>query len=438
MWTALSLGAFADNMLRQALMIGIAFGWIGLQGAGETESAIPLIGSVFAASMLVFSSIAGQVADKYETQTLFRWTKFTEVILMALAALGFFLNDGWLLILTLFAMAAQSAFFSPVRQGAMRKYLETNELIRANGLCNAGLYASIVAGLFFGGLLIAQDGGRMAVAGALFAASFTGFLAILGAPKAPPTAPDLALRWNPLVQGADMVRRAFAARGVARPILGWCFFFYVSTLMTVLTPLSVKNSLNADGTTATYIMGAMGVGAGLGGIAAALLSRKRSGLGYSALGVAGSAAVLFAGFLLTPYAASEAPQTAAEFVENPAGLGILMCFMAGAALLGLFVAPLQAAVQRRAPAVECARILATGNMLNAAAALLGSLSVLGVTETGIDPKWAIFALALLEAGVALYMYRRQRSTPDGLYDEMLSPGPEAQRGDAALSRAGQP
>ncbi|NWG71963.1 MAG: MFS transporter [Parvularculaceae bacterium] len=434
MWTALSFGAFADNMLRQALMIGVAFGWIATQGLDRADDAIPIIGSVFAVSMLIFSSIAGQVAEKYETQRLFRVTKFAEVILMAIAALGFYFNNGWFLIGVLFAMAAQSAFFSPVRQGAMRKYLAADELVRGNGLCNAGLYTSIVLGLFLGGLVIPGENGRNMVGGLLFAASLVGFLAVLGAPKASPSAPDLRLDFNVLTQGVSMIARAFRARGVARPILGWSFFFYVSTLMTVLVPLYIKNSVNADETTATLVMGAFGIGAGLGGVAASLLARNRSALGYSTFGVAAASVLSLFAFLMTPFASSVAPQTASDFLGKPAGFAILVSFVLAASLMGLFVAPLQAAVQRRAPAHECARILAAGNMMNAAFALLGSLSVLLVTRTDADPRLALLACALMQGCVALYMWRRRARVPTGLYDEML--GSSAGHGEKARVPSG--
>ena len=418
MWAALSLGAFADNMLRQALIIGIAFGWIKTRGLGEAADAIPIVGSIFAVSMLIFSSIAGQVAEKYETQLLFRWTKFVEVILMALAAVGFALNDGWLLIAALFAMAAQSAFFAPVRQGAMRKYLGADELVRGNGLANAGLYGAIVAGLFFGGLLIPGDDGRYVVAAALFAASFAGWLSILAAPKAAPSAPDLKLSFNIFSQGWKIVTRAMTARGVARPILGWSFFFYLSTLITVALPLYAKSSLHSDELAATLLMAAIGVGAGAGGVAAASLSRKRSGLVFSTFGIAGAGAATLSAYFLTPLVAGEIA-SGRNLVSGPAGVLLLLMFFLSAVLMGLFVAPLQAAVQRRAPAQECARVVAAGNMMNAAFAMAGSLSVLAITRTKIGPAYAFVFVAALQAGVALYMFRRRRSVARGLYDEML-------------------
>jgi MFS family permease len=419
MWSALSLGAFADNMLRQALIVGVAFGWIKAAGFPDTDDAIPLLGAFFPLAMLLFSSISGQVAEKYETALLFRATKSVELILMTIAAVGFFVNSGWLLIGALFAMGAQSAFFSPVRYAAMPKYLHADELVRGNGLCNAGLYVSILLGLFVGGLLIAAPGGGLRVAACLFAASTLGLVAALFAPRAAPGAPDLKLGFNPLRQTARIFRLALSARGVARPWLGAAFFFYASTATTVFVPLYVKRSLGADEVVATAIMGLFAIGAGLGALTAASLAKGRSGLGFSTAGAAVAALCGIGVYALTPLAAEQGDDIRLLTNSVP-GAALALLFCVAAAAMGLYLAPLQAAVQRRAPSDERARIVAGANMMNAIAAALGSLSVLVVTRTGVDPKLAFLPIAALQGGVAAHMIRRRFSVPHGLYDEELA------------------
>lgn len=421
MWTALSLGAFADNMLRQALIIGIAYGAIRAGGFANADDAIPIIGSFFAIAMLTFSSVAGQVAEKVETATMFRRTKLVEVMLMATAAAGFALNSGWLLILTLFAMGAQSAFFSPTRMGAMPKYLKPDELVRGNGLCNAGLYVSVVLGLFLGGLLIARDDGRLWVSVFLFAAALVGWLAILLAPRAPADAPDLRLDWNPFAQTFRIMTYAFTSPGVARPLLGTAFFFYISTMVTVLTPLYARSSLGADEATATAIMGMFAIGVGLGAMTAASLSKKRSGLGFSSLGIMLAAIASLAVFFLTSFAPAPAaePHGVDILFGDWTGRTLALSFCVSALCMGLFVVPLQAAAQRRAPAQVRARIMAASNMMNAAAAMTGSLSVLLVSRNVLGPREAFLLVAALQALLALYMLRRRASVPVGLHDEML-------------------
>jgi MFS family permease len=418
MWTAVSLGAFADNMLRQALIIGVAFGAIRAGGFANPDDAIPIIGSLFAVAILAFSAIAGQIAEKYETAMLFRRIKFAEIILMAFAALGFALNNGWLLIFVLFAMGAQSAFFNPVRMGAMPKYLHANELIRGNGLCNAGLYVSILLGLFMGGMLIARPQGGLIVAGFLLAASIGGWAAILNAPRAGADAPNLKLGWNPAIQSVRLARFAIEAPGVLRPLIGTAFFFYVSTFVTVLMPLYARSALGADDAVATAIMGLFAIGVGLGAGGAAALSKRRSGLGFSAFGILFASLMAFLAYLLTFPAASLAGGGNA-LTGSVAGLALAVAFCLCAVFMGLFVVPLQAAAQRRAPAERRSRIMAAGNMANATGAILGSLSVLFVTRGLIGPADALLIVACLQAAAALYMLRRRARVQPGLYDDTL-------------------
>ncbi len=420
MWTALSLGAFADNMLRQALMVGLAFGAIGMSGVENPDSAIPVIGGLFAVAMLVFSPVAGQIAEKYETAMLFRRIKFVEILLMAVAAVGFATKSGWILTAAMFGMGAQSAFFSPVRMSSMPKYLKPDELVRGNALCSAGLFTSVLIGMFLGGLLIAGARGGLYVAAILFAAAFFGWLSILKAPRAAATEPGLRLDWNILLQSFRIIGFAFKSPGVARPTLGTAFFWFVSTLVTVNVTFYARSSLGGDEALTTTIMGLFAIGASLGAMTASALSKRRSGLGFSTLGIALSAVMTVAVYALTDAAKSDAPGASVALLFNsPAGVALALAFFLSAAFMGLYVVPLQAATQRRAPSPLSARIMAASNMLNAAAAFAGSLSVLIVTQTALDPHTAFLLVAALQASVALYMWRRRRRVPAGLHDESL-------------------
>ena len=108
-----------------------------------------------------------------------------------------------------------------------------------------------------------------------------------------------------------------------------------------------------------------------------------------------------------------------EFVKTWRGILLLLLFFLCSVFLGIYLAPLQAAIQRRAPNDRRARILAVVNMSVAVAALLGSLSTLAITQTALRPEHSFIALSLMLGGVALYMMRRAKQVPYGLYDEML-------------------
>lgn len=422
MWVALSFGTFSDNVLRQSLLIGVPYGVIPAPNFGKPDNAIPFIGALLPFAIMLFSPLSGQFADKYETSMMFRRTKFVEIVLMIVAAAAFVSGAGVLAIAMLFAMGAQSAFFSPVRTSAMPKYLAIDELVRGNGLCNAGLYTFILIGYMVGGSLIVREDGHILVGVVLVSASTIGWLAALRTLRAAANDPGLRIDFNWFAQVARMAGFVRSSRGVAPPLLGVAVFFLLSTAVTVITPLYARDSLNADAFVATVLNGLFAIGAGVGAIFAAGLAKGRSGLGYSAASVfgAGVFAILIAA--LTPMVAAPPGKilTSMDLFMTAKGVTLVVFFIITSALMGVYIAPLQAAVQRRAPAQVRARIMAAGVFLNAIFAMPGALATLAITDTGADPALAFFAIAFAMLAIAALMLHRRKALPEGLYDEMLT------------------
>lgn len=425
MWVALSFGTLSDNVLRQSLLIGVPYGVIDAPNFGNPDNAMPFIGALLPLAIMLFSPLSGQLADKFETSMMFRRTKFVEVLLMIVAAAAFLSGAGILAIAMLFAMGTQSAFFSPVRTSAMPKYLAIDELIRGNGLCNAGLYSFILIGYMIGGSLIVRHDGRMLVGMVLVLASTIGWLASLRTLRAAANDPDLRIDFNWFAQVGRMARFVFSSRGVAPPLAGVAVFFLLSTAVTVITPLYARDTLNADAFVATVLNGLFAIGAGVGAICAAGLAKGRSGLGYSTLSVLGAGVFSLLIAILSPMAA--APQgdvlTSGELFLTAPGLMLVFLFIATSALMGVYIAPLQAAVQRRAPAQVRARIMAAGVFANALFAMPGSLATLAITNTHLDPAVAFYGVSAGMLAIAALMLHRRRTLPEGLYDEMLSRAP---------------
>ncbi len=421
MWVALSLGTFTDNVLRQALLIGLSYGVIAAPMFGRADNSIPVIGALLPFAIMLFTPLSGQLADKYETSMMFRRTKFAEIAIALVAAIAFAFGIGPLAIAMLFAIGAQAAFFSPVRTGAMPKYLAPDELIRGNGLCYAGLFSFILVGYMVGGGLITETGGGVKVAGVLILASTLGWLASLRTLRAEANDPGLKISFNWFSQIGRMAALAREARGVAPPLFGVGVFFLMSTAVTVITPLYARDALNADAQTATLLNGLFAIGAGMGAIFAAGLAKGRSGLGHSAASVAIAGACSLLVFLVTPLVAAPSGETmkAMTLVTTPQGALLSLLFIGTSGLMGVYISPLQAAVQRRAPATVRARIMATGAFVNAVFAIVGSLATLAITSTGADPSLAFLAIAAAMLAIAALMLHRRRSLPEGLYDEVL-------------------
>src|SRR3990167_6233071 len=274
---------------------------------------------------------------------MFRRTKFVEILLMITAAAAFMSGAGALAIAMLFAMGAQSAFFSPVRTSARPKYLAIDELVRGNGLCHPGLYLFLLIGYMGGGSLIVREDGRLLVGVVLVSASTIGWLASLKALRAAANDPDLRIDFNWFAQIGRMTGFVRSSRGVAPPLFGVAVFFLLSTAVTVITPLYARDSLNADAFVATALNGLFAIGAGVGAIFAAGLAKGRSGLGYSAASVFGAGVFALLIAALTPSIAAaegEKLSTIALFTTAP-GLLLVVLFIATSALMGVYIATLQ-------------------------------------------------------------------------------------------------
>jgi MFS family permease len=75
------LGAFNDNVFKQALVILITFHAAGFAGLAP-EVMVNLAGGLFILPFFLFSATAGQLADKYDKARIIRLVKVLEVAIM--------------------------------------------------------------------------------------------------------------------------------------------------------------------------------------------------------------------------------------------------------------------------------------------------------------------------------------------------------------------
>ena len=123
------LGALNDSFYKQAIFILITFRLAGEQGM-DGPLLLAIGGGLFILPFFLFSATGGQFADKFEKSRLIRMIKIGEVIIMALAVIGFQLDDVNFLFAVLFLLGAQSAFFGPVKYSILPIHLRKHELIR--------------------------------------------------------------------------------------------------------------------------------------------------------------------------------------------------------------------------------------------------------------------------------------------------------------------
>lgn len=263
-----ALGALNDNMFRNALAV------LALWQAGEHGPVLVTVAlGVFILPYVLFSSLAGQVADRLEKARLIRITRYWELLLTLLAAAGFMSGSLTVLMVVLFGFGTQAAFFSPLKFGIMPQHLRETELVEGNGLIEAGTFVAILIGTIAGSALIRADYGTAIVPALGVVVAVAGIVAAWKIPEAAPGAPDLEIGWNIIGETLGLIRLARNGRGVWLSILGTSWFWAFGAVLLAQLTVLAKDTLGGSGGVLTLLLAFFTVGVGVGSVLCARLLR---------------------------------------------------------------------------------------------------------------------------------------------------------------------
>jgi 1-acyl-sn-glycerol-3-phosphate acyltransferase len=399
------LGAFNDNVFKQALVIMLAYQTASFT-AMSSDALQNLAQALFILPFLLFSATAGQIADKYEKSRLIGITVALELVIMALGAAGLFMKNLPVLLAALFLGGIQSTLFGPVKYAILPQHLKETELIGGNALVESGTSIAVLLGMVYGGWLIAQ--GRWGLAGVAFstcAVSATALVLSRYIPQAPPADPGLRIRWIPITETWRNIQHLTERRTVFLSILGisW-FWFYGSILVTQFPNLS-RNVLHGNEHVVTLLLVVFSIGVGIGSLLCERLSGHKVEIGLVPFGSIGL--TVFGIDLWWATSSVPFPQgalDALDFVRQPGHWRIL----ADLALIGVFggfyIVPLYALVQTRSDVASRSRTIAGNNILNALFMVAAAGLAIGLFHAGFSIPQLILATALLNAAVAVYIY----------------------------------
>lgn len=401
-WTQF-LGAFNDNVFKNALVIFIAFQ--ATISATKSDTLINICQGLFILPFFLFSATAGQIADKYEKSHLIRYVKLLEIAIMILAAIAFFLQNVPLLIITLFLLGTQATFFGPVKYAILPQHLYDNELIGGNGLVEMGTFIAILVGTLFGGVAIALPHFGIATI-----AIVTIGLAILGwavsryIPTATAADPDLKISWNVFKQSWRNIQFARENRGVFLSILGNSWFWFFGMVFFAQITNYAKINLGGNEHIVTLLLIMFSVGIGIGSVLCEKLSGHKVEIGLIPFGSIGLTV-----FAVDLYFANKG-------VSSVHDMGVQAFFsiaqhwrvLADLLLLGVFggfyIVPLYAVIQQRSAAKHRSRIIAASNIINAFFMVISSVYAIVLLDIGLTIPQLFLLTAVLNALVAVYIY----------------------------------
>ncbi|HJS38403.1 MAG TPA: MFS transporter [Burkholderiales bacterium] len=398
------LGAFNDNVFKQALVILLAY-----QTARFTtmssDTLQNLAQALFILPFFLFSATAGQIADKFEKSTLITITVAIELAVMALGAVGLFTANLALLLAALFLGGVQSALFGPVKYAILPQHLNDTEIVGGNGMVEMGTSIAILLGMVYGGWMITQpDWGVAGVAVSAMAISAAGIVLSRFIPKSPAPSPELKINWNPATETWRNLRFTAQNRTVWNAILGISWFWFYGAMFITQFPNLSKNVLGAAEHVVTLLLIVFSVGIGVGSLLCERLSGKKVEIGLVPFGSIGLTLFGIDLWLAAEGHAPHGAQTLAEFARDATHWRMLIDLFLIGLFGGFYIVPLYALVQTRSDPAHRSRIIAGNNILNAAFIVAAAAIAIGLFAAGLSIPQLILVTALLNAAVAVYIY----------------------------------
>ena len=405
-WTQF-LGAFNDNLFKNALVILIAYRSMSLLGMGSKTIVVACAG-IFIFPFFLFSATAGQLADRLPKWRLIRWVKVWEIGVMVLAGFGFATDSLALLLTVLFLMGMQSTFFGPAKYAILPELLDGDTLVGGNALVAMATFLAILLGTITGGLVVAGGERWVSRLGLIVVVvAVLGWVTSLFVKKLPAANPDLPFKLNPVTPTIDILRVTRRVHSVFLSVLAISWFWFLGASFLSLLPNFSKDVLGGSETVVTLCLATFCVGIGTGSMLCERFSRRRLELGLVPLGSIGISVfaidLAFSGWrFIAP--ADGALLTVAQFLGEPGAVHVLLDLFLIAVFSGFYTVPLMTFIQLRSASSERSRVIAGNNILNALLMVLSSLILVALLAYEVSIPGIFFIVALLNVAVAIFIY----------------------------------
>src|SRR5712692_7406615 len=338
-------GAFNDNAVKFLVIYLIVA--MNLPGR-ERDFLVLVVGALFALPFILFSLAGGYLADRYSKRSVTIGTKYLEIFVMLFALAALALRNLPMQAASVFLISSQAALFGPSKYGLLPELLPEKKLSWGNGVLELGTFLAAITATMASGYLAVTFRGRQVWSGiVLLGFTLFGLAASVGISRVPAANPARMFRWNPF---ADL----FAQLGIIRQVrvLNWAvwgnvYLWYLAALLQFTIIMYGHDVLRIDEAQISYLQAAVGIGIGVGSLAAGYLSGGKIEYGLIPLGAIGMTVF---GFLL-----SRRGLTTGHVRANLALLGFFG---------GFFAVPILALIQHRPAPERKGGVIAAANLLS--------------------------------------------------------------------------
>ena len=405
LFTTQFLGAFNDNLFKNALVVLITYVLAARAGL-NAQIVVTLAAGVFILPFFMFSASAGQLAEKYNKALLIQRIKLDEIGIMTLAGVGLYFQDVAMLMIVLFLAGVQSAYFGPVKYGILPDQLAPSELLGGNALIETGTFLAILTGTMVGGLLILNTHGPALVTSLGIVFAVAGWLASRAIPATSPVAPDLIVSHHVWRETVAIIRHAAGNRRVFLSILGISWFWFFAATYLAQFPTLAKDVVRGDETVVTLFLVVFSIGIGIGSLLCNRLLKGQVNATFVPVGLLGM--TLFSIDLYFATAQSPLPPStdllnAVGLLSSVQGWRIALDLTCIATAGGLYIVPLYAILQSASEATHRSRNIAGNNVMNALFMVVSALATAAMLALGVTVPEVLLTLAIMNIAVGIYV-----------------------------------
>jgi MFS family permease len=375
------LGSFNDNVFKQLVLL-ISIDYVDYQRdvlkiSEPTDYFQPAAMALFAIPFVLFSGFAGWLSDRVSKRRIFVLAKVAEIVVMLLGMAAFFAGGNdlvrllVLLLIVLFCMSTQSAFFGPPKYGILPELFHDDDLPRVNGAIQMTTFLSIIFGMAAAGFAKQWFQDELYMVSLICVG-----IAVLGTGtalmirKTPVADPHLPFQPAVLLLTPETRKMVFHDRQMLGVLIVSSVFWFLGGVVQQGVNVLGRLDMKLGDARTSMAAACMGIGIAIGCLAAGWLSKGRVNLRITRLGAAGAAVCLIAVAIFGAFAVPRetipsgesflqtfVPSNAAEWTLR--SILTLLGFFAG-----LFAVPLQVFLQVYPPDEQKGRVIGAMNLIN--------------------------------------------------------------------------
>ena len=404
LFTVQALGVLNDNLLRNALAVMVTFQGILLFGM-DPKTLVAAASGLLIVPFLLFSPLAGELADKMERSFLVRATKWFELVIMIIVGVGFYLGIYELLVFCLFLTGTQSTLFGPLKYSLLPDILTNEDLTAGNGLIGLGTFISILIGTIAGGLAVSHPGQTWVIIALTIGTSVVGVIFSYLMPQMPAHVKEKAIQWNPIPQTWELLKLAGKDQAIFYAMIAVSWFWFFGSITLSILPEFVKITIGGNESVATAFLACFTLGIGVGSILASLLSNQRVEMGIVPFGALGLSVFLFDLNLASmAWAAPQQVLSFSGFLAQPGSWRIMIDFFLISVSGGIYFVPLNTFIQQTAPPECRSRIVAANNIMNAFAMVFAAVFLMVAYSLGFSLYDIFIIVAIINILVSFIIY----------------------------------